>query len=67
MTLEETILDLTARTPSGGLCRVGDASFSVYYCSDIWEWEFQGVTYWDVQDLAEAMVRVPIASLRLVI
>ncbi|GLH74154.1 hypothetical protein GETHLI_26560 [Geothrix limicola] len=56
MTLEETILDLTSRTPSGGRCRIGEEFFSVWYCSDIWEWEYRGVTYFDAQDLAEAML-----------
>lgn len=53
--LEATILRLTHETPSGGSCQVGPASFKVFYCSDIWEWEFQGETYWDVEDLAKAM------------
>ena len=55
MTLEETITTLTARTPSGGICRIGDASFNVYYSPDCWEWEYQGITYFDPKDLAEAL------------
>jgi len=57
MTLEESILEGTSRTPSGGCCKIGKASIGVWYCRDIWEWEFQGETYWDVQDLAEALRR----------
>ena len=57
MILEETILDLTSRTPSGGSCRIEKASFIVWYCADIWEWEYQGETYFDALDLAEAMNR----------
>ena len=55
MTLEETITTLTARTPSGGSCRIGDVSFNVYYSPGCWEWEFQGVSYFDPKDLAEAL------------
>ena len=55
MTLEDTIKTLTARTPSGGSCRIGDAIFNVYYSPDCWEWEFKGVTYFDPRDLAEAL------------
>jgi hypothetical protein len=55
--LEAMILKLTQEIPSGGICRVGPVSFSVWYCSDIWEWEYQGESYWDAQDLAEAIIR----------
>ena len=55
--LEAIIKKLTLGTPSGSSCRVGDAFFTVRYCSDIWEWEYQGETYWDVQDLAKAIAR----------
>src|ERR1035437_1892894 len=63
-TLEATIVKLTRETPSGGSRRIGDASFTVWYCSDIWEWEYQGETFWDVQDLAEAIVRRSMAALQ---
>lgn len=53
--LEATILRLTHETPSGGTCQIGSATFQVFYCSDIWEWEYKGVTYWDMEDLAKAM------------
>lgn len=53
--LEATILRLTHETPSGESCQIGSATFKVFYCSDIWEWEYQGVTYWDMEDLAKAM------------
>jgi|GEM_PF-449417 hypothetical protein len=55
--LEVIIKKLTLGTPSGSSCRVGDASFTVRYCSDIWEWEYLGETFWDVHDLAKAMAR----------
>ena len=56
VTLENLILNLTANTPSGGLCQIGDACFRVWYCTDIWEWEYQGGTYWDPLDLARAIL-----------
>ena len=60
MILEEIITGLmeqTSKTPSGGSCRIGEASITVRYCSDIWEWEYRGETFWDVLDLVEALVR----------
>ena len=66
MTLEETIKDLTSRTPSGGTCSIGDCSILVRYCADMWEWEFGGVIYYDLQDLADAILRVHAANSRLV-
>ena len=53
--LEVIIKKLTLVTPSGSCCRVGDVSFTVRYCSDIWEWEYLGETFWDVHDLAKAI------------
>jgi hypothetical protein len=55
MSLEQTILDLTSRTPSGGTCWFGNIPFTVWYCSDYWEWVFRGVYYFDPQDLGEAI------------
>jgi hypothetical protein len=55
--LESMIKRLTRETPNGGCCQIGDASITVRYCSDIWEWEYQCETFWDVQDLAEALIR----------
>ncbi|MDR3684433.1 MAG: hypothetical protein P4L11_11965 [Geothrix sp.] len=55
MSLEQTIIDLTSRTPSGGTCWIGDIPFTVWYCSDYWEWVFRGVYYFDPQDLGEAI------------
>jgi len=55
MTLESTILDLTKKTPSGGTCWIGGVPFTVSYCSDCWEWEFQGIYYFDPLDLSEAI------------
>lgn len=57
MTLEETIMKLTSRTPSGGSCWIGDVSFIVRYCSDCWEWEYLGDIFFDPLDLAEAILR----------
>lgn len=54
--LENQICTLTHQTPSGGQCRVGDARFTVFYTEDLWEWEYRGVTYFDPQDLAEAIL-----------
>jgi len=53
--LEVIIKKLTLETPSGSSCRVGDAAITVRYCSDIWEWEYLGETFWDVHDLAKAI------------
>ncbi len=66
MTLEETIRDLTSKTPSGGCCRMGDCAFSVSYCADIWEWEYRGYVFHDPLDLAEAITRDFGADSRLV-
>ncbi len=55
MSLEQAIIDLTSRTPSGGTCWIGDIPFTVWYCSDYWEWVFRGVYYFDPQDLSEAI------------
>ena len=63
--LENLIMKLTLATPSGGRCRIGEASFSVWYCADIWEWEYLGVTYWDVEDLANAMAKAGAAPFRM--
>jgi hypothetical protein len=65
-TLEETIQALTARTPSGGSCTIGDSTFIVRYCSDSWEWEYRGNLYYDPQDLADAILRKSDAGSRLV-
>ena len=55
MNLEKTIIDLTSKTPSGGTCWIGDMPFTVWYCSDYWEWVFQGAYYFDPLDLSEAI------------
>ena len=55
MSLEQTIMDLTSSTPSGGICWIGDIPFTVWYCSDYWEWEFQGIFFFDALDLSEAI------------
>ena len=55
--LESTIMKLTRETPSGGTYQIGDASITVSYSSDLWEWEYGGKTYWDVLDLAKAIIQ----------
>ncbi len=55
MSLEKTIIELTSKTPSGGTCWIGDIPFTVWYCSDYWEWVFRGVYYFDPMDLSEAL------------
>jgi hypothetical protein len=55
MSLEQTIIDLTSKTSSGGTCWLGDLPFRVWFGSDYWEWEFQGVYYFDSLDLSEAI------------
>lgn len=57
MNLEKTIMDLTAQTPSGGVCTIGSTSFRVHYSPDCWEWEYRGNTFYDPQDLAEEILR----------
>lgn len=59
--LEDIIVKLTRETVSGGTCRIGDASITIRYCSDLWEWDYGGRTFWDVHDLAEAIVQDCIA------
>ena len=54
--LEAIIVKLTRETTSGGICRIGDASITVKHSTDIWEWEYKGHTFWDVHDLAEAII-----------
>ena len=55
MSLEKAILDLTSKISSGGTCWIGDLPFTVWFDSDYWEWEFQGVYYFDPLDLSEAI------------
>jgi hypothetical protein len=55
LTLERMIKKMTIATPTGGYFNIGKASITVAYCSDCWEWEYLGETYWDVLDLAEAI------------
>ncbi|GEM_PF-4063451 len=57
MTLEETIIELTTRTPSGGGFWIGNHHFTVRYCADCWEWEYGGNVFYDLQDLAEEILR----------
>jgi hypothetical protein len=66
MTLEDILRDLTSRTPSGGCCSIGDCTFTVYYCTDSWEWEYRDNVYYDLQDLAEAILSGYAPNTRLV-
>lgn len=69
MTLQTVLEKLTRETPSGDSCRVGDAFITVWYCSNTWEWQYAGETFWDLQDLAEALLQrspAPIDSTQLV-
>ena len=56
MTLEETLLFLTTRTPSGGGFWIGNNRVVVRYSVDTWEWEYRGTPFYDVQDLAEELL-----------
>ena len=57
MNLEETIMHLTARTPSGGGFWLGDHYFLVRYDSDFWEWEYRGNIFYDLVDLSDEVQR----------
>ena len=57
MTLVETLAALTARTPSGGGFWLGTNYLVVRYSSDLWEWEYRGNSFYDLQDLAEEILR----------
>lgn len=65
MTLEETIIELTTRTPSGGGFSIGNHQFTVRYCADSWEWEYGGNVFYDLEDLAEEILRRGGAGIRL--
>lgn len=54
--LEGLIAAMTRRTPSGGECLIGLASFTVRYESGWWEWDYLGETYWTLEDLAVALL-----------
>ncbi len=66
MTLVETLETLTARTPSGGGFWLGNNYLLVRYSSDVWEWEYRGNSFYDLQDLAEEILRRSSPSSRLV-
>jgi hypothetical protein len=57
LTLEESLLFLTTRTPSGGGFWIGAHHFVVRYSADSWEWEYRGNLFYDVQDLAEEVLK----------
>jgi hypothetical protein len=55
--LEAILMKLTRETPIGGTCQLGDASITVRCSADQWEWEYKGVTFWDLGDLAETIIQ----------
>lgn len=55
--LESILRQATLATPHGGCCRIGDAVITVRSCTDLWEWDYNGETFWDIEDLAEALIR----------
>ncbi len=65
MMLVETIIDLTARTPSGSGFWIGNNYVTVRYCSDFWEWEYQGNVFYDLEDLADEILKEHGTSTRL--
>ena len=66
MTLEQAILDLTAKTPHGGHFWVGRHFILVRCGSDWWEWEYRGNSFYDPKDLAEDVLRRSASESRLV-
>lgn len=66
MSIEEAIMDRTARTPSGGGFWLRNSYFIVRYGSDWWEWKYRGNIFYDLQDLAEEILRRSGAGSRLV-
>ena len=66
MRLIDTIMDLTSRTPSGGGFWLGSSYFIVRYGSDWWEWKYRGNVFYDLQDLADEILRRSGAGFRLV-
>ena len=57
MTLEEALIERTTSTPSGGGFWIGNHYFTVRYSADCWEWEYLGNVFYDLQDLAEEIMR----------
>jgi hypothetical protein len=57
VTLEETILELTTRTPCGSGFWIGDNYVNVRYTSDSWEWEYRGNVFYDSEDLADEILK----------
>ena len=55
-TVEERILELSSKAQSGAPCKIGDHIFTILYTKDTWEWVFKGNYYFDIKDLAEAIL-----------
>lgn len=55
--LQALLEQLTREAQSGATCQVGNATITVRYCSNFWEWQLAGETFWDLQDLAEALLQ----------
>jgi hypothetical protein len=66
MSIEETIMDMTSRTPSGGGFWLGNGFFQVRYGVDWWEWKYRGSLFYDLQDLAQEFLARSGVGLRLV-
>ena len=56
MTLEEIIMDLTARTANGGHFWIGSNYIIVRHGLDRWEWVYRGRSFYDLADLAENII-----------
>lgn len=54
--LEAILLRLTRETTPGEACQLGDASITVRCSSGQCSWEYGGRTFWEVHDLAEAII-----------
>jgi hypothetical protein len=63
--IEDTIMARTARTPSGGGFWLKNCFFHVRYGSDWWEWKYRGNIFYDLQDLADEILRRSGAGVRL--
>lgn len=66
MKLIDTMAFLTTRTPNGGGFWLGNNYVIVHSSADSWEWEYRGNSFYDLQDLAEEVIRRSGAGSRLV-
>ena len=54
---EETMINLTTRTPNGGGFWAGSSFVIVQSGPDWWEWKCRGKVYYDLDELADALIR----------